>query len=42
MIAISFFLFAVLLVVWMVIPGGESKASVEVENPLLAPESQSV
>ena len=42
MIAIAFFLFAVLLVMWMLMPGGERSVSLEVETPALQPETQSV
>jgi hypothetical protein len=41
MIAISFFLFAVLIATWLVMPGGENKLTLEVESPLV-PETQSV
>ncbi len=41
MIALSFFLFALLFATWLMMPGGERKVSLEVEAPML-PESQSV
>ena len=42
MIAISFFLFALLVVAWLVMPGGERTVSLVVEAPALQTETQSV
>jgi hypothetical protein len=39
MIAISFFLFVILVATWLVMPGGESKVTLEPEASLL-PETQ--
>ncbi len=39
MIALSFFLFAIMIVSWMMMPGGERKLTLEA--PVIQPETQS-
>jgi hypothetical protein len=39
MIALSFFLFAIMIVSWLLMPGGERR--LKIETPVIQPETQS-